>query len=113
MEDQIPNCPISHTAPALHREKVHKLRWPINACVARPLAKQELLATPEALKAQYKEWNRLTSKDVFDIDSVQELSTVAAKAKRRGKTVHFGIVFWFCVQKNAGLVDAQPIYKFR
>ena len=100
MEDQIPSCPMSHTALALHREKVHKLRWPVNASVARPLTKTELLATPEALKAQYKEWNQLTSKDVCDLDNVQGWSTVAAKARRRGKTVHFGIVFGFVYKRT-------------
>ena len=69
--------------------------------------------TPKALDAQYKEWDRLLSKDVFDMDNVQDWSTVAAKARRRGKTVHFGIVFGFCVQKNGELTNQAPIYKFR
>ena len=72
-----------------------------------------MLATPKALAAQFKEWNRFISKDVFDLDNVKDWSTVAARARIRGKTVHFGIMFWFCVQKNAELVDAQLVYKFR
>ena len=113
MEDQIPEGLITHAAPALHRGKIVRRCWPVNACVARPFTKKEVLMTPEALDAQYKEWDRLLSKDVFDMDNVQDWSTVAAKARRRGKTVHFGIVFGFCVKKNAELVDAKPIYKFR
>ena len=72
MEDQIPTCPVSHSAPAIHREKVHMRRWPINACVARPFTKKELLATPDALTAREKKWGRLVDKEVFDMTNVQE-----------------------------------------
>ena len=81
MEDQIPTCLVSHSAPSLHREKVQK------------------------------EWGRLVDKRVFDTTNVQDWSHVAAKARSRGKSVHFGVVFWFCVQKNAELVDAKPVYE--
>ena len=99
MEDQIPERLVTHSSPSLQREKIHKHRWPVNACVARPVTKKELFSTHAALKARDKEWG-VCLKKMFDMANVQEWSKVAARARSRGKTVHVGIVFGFCVKRT-------------
>ncbi len=44
---------------------------------------------------------------------MEEWNVVARRARLRKKTAHMGIVFGFCVQKNAELVDQPPVYKYR
>ena len=105
--------PISHSALGIHRDRIYRRTWLVNACVARPVTKKELYATPAALEARDKEWTKLLDENVFDWDVVREWSDVAAEARRKHKTVHMGLVFGFCVQKNAELVDEPPIYKYR
>merc|ERR1712091_827299 len=53
-------------------------------------------------------------KGVFDdFRRVREWTSVAAEAKRKQKTVHMGMVFGICVQKNAEFKDQPPVYKYR
>ena len=65
-EEQIPDAPITPSSPQLYREKNYVRRWPFNACVARPVSKKELYATPAAMEARDKEWYKLVEKGVFD-----------------------------------------------
>src|SRR5690349_20589404 len=60
-----------------------------------------------------KEWTRLREKHVWDEASVEEWSSVAARARREGITVHFGRLFGICVQKNAELPDNDLRKKFK
>ena len=112
-QDSIPKCPVTRDNPVLHREKLVKRLWPFNACVARPMSKKEMMSIPDAIKARDKEWTRLISKGTFDMENPKQYKDVAARARQRGKTVHFGVVFGFCVQKNAELTDQAAIYKYR
>ena len=112
-DDQVPHLSIDTMAPPSHRPKNAPKKWPFNACVARPISKREIANIPEARAAQLKEWDKLVKKGAFDMDSVQEWSVVARRAQQRGKTAHMGIVFGFCVQKNAELVDQPLVYKYR
>ena len=113
-EEQIPDIPVTSNTPQLHREKVPTKRWPFNACVARPVIRKELMATLAALEARNKEWKKLVDKGVFgDFADVREWSHVAAAARRKRKTVHMGMVFWICVEKNAELKLAERVFKYR
>ena len=49
-EDSIPDLAVPMSEPMLHRGKIHTRKWPVNACVARPVSKRELEATPAATK---------------------------------------------------------------
>ena len=51
-QDQLPPTPVVGGAPIHHREKNRKRHWPCNACVARPVTKKELYATPAALASR-------------------------------------------------------------
>ena len=61
-EEQIPDTPVNHSALGIHLDRIYRHVWPVNACVARPVTKKELLATPAALEARDQEWNRLIDK---------------------------------------------------
>ena len=101
MEDQIPECKITHAAPSLHREKIIRRCWPVNACVARPLTKMEVMVTPRAVDAQYKEWDRLLSKDVFDMDNVQDWSmNCGSQSMKKEPNSTFGYRVWFLRTKE-------------
>ena len=62
-----------------------------------------------------KAWNNLNSKEVWDIDSVREWSSVAREAallkESTGKDVNFGYVFGICVEKNSE--QAAHLRKFK
>ena len=70
--------------------------------------------TLAALASREKDWNTLISKGVFDdFRNVREWSRVAAEARRNRATVHKGLVFGICVQKNSEFKDQEPVYKYR
>ena len=113
VQDSVPACPVSRSNPLLHREKIVHRIWPFNACVARPMSKKEVEGIPDAILARSAEWDRLVSKGTFDLQNVRSWKDVAARARQQNKTVHMGLVFGFCVQKNAELVNEKPKYKYR
>ena len=49
--DRVPAMPTATCRPQPHREKIPTLQAPFNVAVARPVAKKEMYANPEALKA--------------------------------------------------------------
>ena len=59
------------------------------------------------------EWNRLRTKKVWDIGSVQEWGKVAARARADGREVAFGYVFGICVLKNAELPEGHASRKYK
>ena len=63
-----------------HRHKASLRRWPLSAAVARPVGKKEISDNSAAKAAMDKEWNNLNSKEVWDLDSVREWSSVAREA---------------------------------
>ena len=94
--------PVSKQCPILHRDKKIRRMWPINAMTVRPMTKKEMRANDKAMDAYEAEWRGLEENGTWDLSSVQEYKDVAARARRRGKKVHFGIVFGFCVEKIGG-----------
>ena len=65
--------PVEVTKVSRHRTKVPKQPlFPFTACVARPINKAEIAKTPKAQEAMQKEWDRLTSKGVWDENDVEE-----------------------------------------
>ena len=69
-----------------HRPKTAPLKshsWAtINACVARPVSRKEILQSPPALASMKAEWDRLRDKMVWDEDKVREWSDVAREAQK-------------------------------
>ena len=51
------------------------------ACVARPVSKKELNATPKAIEARVKEWNNGANKRTWNLKSVREWRDVAREAR--------------------------------
>ena len=78
----------------------------IPACVARPVGKRELESSPEALKAQKSEWNRLWKRGVWDDSVVRKWSDVAAQARAEKREIHLGRLVWYLCRKG---VRASPI----
>ena len=68
-DDEAPAMPTkSAKQMPPHRQKFGPHLWPVNACVARPVGKAEIVAKPEAGKAFQKGWDRLKVKKVWDLD---------------------------------------------
>ena len=104
---------------SLHRDR-HPSTPPLfNACVARPVSKEERNRTPAALEAVAKEWKRLRSikhkkgVGVWDETRVREKAAVRREARRDGITVHFARIFDLCVEKGSELPDGHPDKKFK
>ena len=103
-----------------HREKNPMCTpLPLNAMVARPVGRRERDASPEALAAVAKEWNRLrTTKHkygvgVWDESRVRERKKVAQEATANGVIVHFARVFDLCVEKGSELPKGHPERKYK
>ena len=106
-----------------HREKIPKNRqFPFSACVARPVGKKELNASPKALEAMQKEWDRLRDKSVWNETEPREWDEVRKAAITGQYEVHMGYLFGICVEKNSELEDfvvidgkrqANPLKKFK
>ena len=90
---------VTRDNPVLHREKLVKRLLPFNACVARPMSKKEMMSIPDAITARDKEWTRLISEGTFDMENPKQYKDVAPRARQRGKTVHFGVVFGFAFKR--------------
>ena len=71
----------------------------VPACVARPVGKKELEATPKAIAARQKEWKNLADKKTWNFKSVREWRDVARSARSTGKTVHLARIFGLCVKR--------------
>ena len=85
----------------------------MNACVARPVGKKELLLSKGALAAMKAEWDKLRSKVVWDEINVREWSDVAKEAQDAGVEVNFGYLFGICVEKNSEHPPDHPKRKFK
>ena len=96
-----------------HREKLVTNTFFHSACIARPVKKNELEASPKAREARDKEWKRLWDKHVWDASAVKEWDTVAKEAREKGEEIHLGRLFGFCVEKGSELPDGDPNKKFK
>ena len=72
----------------------------LNACVARPVNKEEIKQSPAAQKALDTEWAKLVLKQVWDESQGFEWSSIAAQARVKNETVHVGRVFENCTEKG-------------
>ena len=106
--------PVEVKNKSRHRVKIPKQPlFPFAACVARPVNKAEIAKTPKAQEAMQKEWDRLTSKGVWDENDVEEWDDVRRRYNSINKKVHLGYLFGICVQKNHELRDDDPAKKFK
>ena len=117
-EDLIPAMPCTaKNNEAPHRPKIvafNSHSWiTMNACVARPVGKKELLQSKGAQASMKAEWDRLRSKVVWDENIVREWSDVAKEAQDAGVEVNFGYLFGICVEKNSELPPGHPKRKFK
>ena len=86
---------------------------PFFACVARPVGRKEIEATPAAQDAMRAEWSKLASNGVFDMESVCEWAKVRAKARRDNVEVHHGSLATIVVEKGAELPLGHAGRKFK
>ena len=89
----------------LHRSKIIPYRFhswiTLNACVARPFSKKELLQSPRAQAPMKAEWDRLRSKMVWDEDKICEWSDVAREAQKGNCELNFVYLCGICVEMNS------------
>ena len=67
------------------------------AMVARPVTKAERLVNPKAMALLDKEWNKLESQIVWEVEKVMPWRVIAEEAKASGEIVHVGRIFDICV----------------
>lgn len=90
---------------------------------ASKASRKDWMRIPKASAAMDKEWDKLMScarpdprdkgKGVFDMDSVRELSTAKAEAKRNGTNMHHGHIAQMCTVKHSELPDSDPKMVYR
>ena len=85
----------------------------MNARVARPVGKKELLQSKGAHASMKAEWGRLRSKVVWDENIVREWSDLAKEAQDAGIEVYFSYLFGICAEKNSELLPGHPKRKFK
>ena len=116
--DYIPAMPFAAKSKEVpHRPKIvafNSHSWiTMNACVARPVGKKELLQSKGAQASMKAKWGSLRSKVVWDETNVREWSDVAKGAQDAGVEVNFGYLFGICVEKNSELPLGHPKRKFK
>ena len=117
-DDEIHAMPcVNNYQGELHRSKIVPFSshsWLVmNACVARPVSRKELLQSPPVQASMKAEWDRLRNKMVWDEDKVREWSDVAREAQKGNYELNFGYLFGICVEKNSGLPRLHPKRKFK
>ena len=85
----------------------------MDACVARPVSRKELLQSPPAQASMKAAWDRLRNKMVWDEDKVREWSDVAREVQKGNYEFNFGYLFGICVEKNSELPPLYPKRKFK
>ena len=111
-DDHVPAMPVTFGSQE-HRDKIALSPIPWEACVARPVGKQEIEKTPAAKAALQKEWDKLRKIHTWDESGVREWHKVAAEAKASNTTVHVGRIFSICVEKGSELKPGDPGRKFK
>ena len=77
-----------HLADIVHRQLF------LEACVARPVSKAELLANPKAQQAVKKEWDRLRAINCWDESVVYEWSDLAKWCRETNTDNNLYGVWW-------------------
>ena len=87
-----------------HRTKGAQRRLPFNACIARPVGRQEVEKTLKAKEARDKEWDNLRKAGVWKDEDVREWDAVISESRehkrKTGEDTQFGWVFGICVEKT-------------
>ena len=109
---RVPATPCVPNVPK-HRGRLDCDLLFLNACVARPVTKDEIRKSPAAKKALDIEWDKLVLKQVWDESQAFEWPAIAAEARRNNETVHVGKVFEICTEKGSELPDGDPNKKFK
>ena len=92
---------------------VHPASVPVyEALVARPVGKHEMATVPEAIAAVKTETDRLMSLPTWDHNNPRPLRRVLEEAKRDGKVVHIGALFYVKVFKGEELPKGHPGRKY-
>ena len=113
MQNAVPAMTIKEGKGKIeHRTKLVESALSVYACIARPVSKREIESNDDCKKAMDKEWDRLTAKKVWDLNSVREWDDVAAEANEKNEIVHMGRVFGIMVEKNSEVPDLRK-YKYR
>ncbi len=100
------------TEPYAHRSPIND-SFVYPACVARSVTKKEAKATPKAMEALDKAWNKLHKQTCWDVSRVCEWTPLAKRAQAAGKKLHIGRAFDICVEKNSELENGNPNRKFK
>ena len=112
-DDEIPAMPCADNYQGEpHRPKIvpfNSHSWLVmNACVARPVSRKELLQSLPAQASMKAEWDRLR-----DEDKVREWSDIVCEAQKGNYEFNFGYLFGICVEKNSELPPLHPKRKFQ
>ena len=104
----------------------HRARKPgnilhVDACVARPVTKDEQKRADSKRRLKHDEckkteWDRLTTGKVWKYDTiadVREWNDVAEQFRKSGKTVHLGRLFGIMVEKGSELPEDDSRRKFK
>ena len=120
----VPAMPVVSRHPdhrPKHRDRVPCVELPFSACVARPVRADEIRSSAAARAAMDREFDALRFKKhpalsvpgCWDESAVQERDAVKARARREGRTVHFGTIFGICVEKGSELAPGDSNRKFK
>ena len=83
------------------------------ALIHKPIPIREAMKFPAGKAAVDAEWNKLETNRAWLFDTVQPRRVVIDKAKKDGRTVHFGTVMDLCHVKHAELSEEFWRYKGR
>ena len=114
--DPLPHTPPFDDKDPNHRPKNPSQPFPFQACVARPVAKQERQRNPAAQQSVQVEWDKLRALPgggAWDEEHPRELPDVVREARNRNETAHWGYLFDICVEKNSELPQNNPLRKFK
>ena len=111
-QNECPTMPVTREGQP-HRDKLLPHEPIDDACVARPVGKQEIASTPAAQAAMQKEWDKLRNLKTWDEKEVREWQTVASEARATKHTVHVGRIFGICVEKGSELPEGNPGRKYK
>ena len=94
--------------PFTHRDKARGA-LPFFSCVARPVGRKEIDATPAAQQAMRDEWATLEDNHAFNVASVQGCSELRAQVRRDGVEIHHSSLATSVVEKNAELDEPDEL----
>ena len=109
----MPVCDSEEHAKELHREIYPYLGPLFEACVARPVNRQERMSNPKALAAIKKEWDRLRDIKCWDESRPAEWSDISRWYRDKALEAHVGRIFDILVEKGSELSEDDPARKYK